>query len=146
MLHCWAVIGFAVAVGVAWPVTIPLVVIVVGTRHLGLLILMHDGPHGLLHPNRCINDTASLWFGGSELHAHRPYHLQHHRFVQQSADPDLVLSAPFPVLPTSPKRKIMRDLTGQTFVKQRFGALANKFRVRKPGESAVALIASEAKT
>ena len=145
LAHCWLVIGLAIAVGVAWPITIPLVVMVVGTRQLGLFILMHDAAHGLLHPNRRINDTAALWFGGSELNIYRPYHLQHHRFVQQTADPDLVLSAPFPISPASLRRKIVRDLTGQTFVKQRFGPLADKLKARQPNESKWALVALEVK-
>jgi len=145
LAHCWLVIGLAMVVGVAWPVTIPLMVMVVGTRQLGLFILMHDAAHGLLHPNRRINDTAALWFGGSELNVYRPYHLQHHRFVQQSADPDLVLSAPFPISPLSLRRKIVRDLTGQTFVKQRFGPLADKLKARQPHESAWAVLLLEAK-
>ena len=145
LLHCWVVIGLAIAVGVAWPVTIPLIVMVVGTRQLGLFVLMHDAAHGLLHPNRRINDRAALWFGGSELHIYRPYHLQHHRFVQQTADPDLVLSAPFPISRASLRRKIVRDLTGQTFFKQRFGPLADKIRALKPNESAWTLIALEMK-
>jgi fatty acid desaturase len=45
--------------------------------------------------------------------------LQHHRFVQQLEDPDLVLSKPFPIKRASLKRKMIRDLTGQTFFKQR---------------------------
>ena len=133
------------ALGVVWPITIPLVVMVVGTRQLGLFILMHDAAHGLLHPNRRINDTAALWFGGSELKIYRPYHLQHHRFVQQTADPDLVLSAPFPISPASLRRKIVRDLTGQTFVKQSFGPLADKLKARQPNQSAWALVALEVK-
>ena len=145
LLHCWALIGIAIATGVAWPITIPLMVMVVGARQLGLFILMHDAAHGLLHPDRRINDRAALWFGGSELHIYRPYHLQHHRFVQQTADPDLVLSAPFPISPESLRRKIVRDLTGQTFFKQRFGPLADKIRALKPNESAWALIALEVK-
>ena len=145
LMHCWLVIGLAIAAGVVWPITIPLVVMVVGTRQLGLFILMHDAAHGLLHPNRRINDTAAKWFGGSELDVYRPYHLQHHRFVQQTADPDLVLSAPFPISPASLRRKIVRDLTGQTFVKQRFGPLADKLKARQPHESAWALVALEVK-
>ena len=145
LLHGWAVIGLAIAVGVAWPITLPLVVMVVGTRQLGLFILMHDAAHDLLHANRRINDTAAKWFGGAELDAYRPYHLQHHRFVQQSADPDLVLSAPFPISPASLRRKIFRDLTGQTFVKQRLGALAAKLKARKPHDSAWRLVLLEAK-
>ena len=145
LAHCWLVIGLAMALGVVWPITIPLMVMVIGTRQLGLFILMHDAAHGLLHPNRRINDTAALWFGGSELNIYRPYHLQHHRFVQQSADPDLVLSAPFPISAASLRRKIVRDLTGQTFVKQRLGPLADKLKARQPNESAWLLLVIEAK-
>lgn len=146
LLHCWAVIAAAVAVGVAWPITLPLVVMVVGGRQLGLFILMHDAAHGLLHPNRRINDWAAKWFGGAELDAYRPYHLQHHRFVQQTEDPDLVLSAPFPITPASLKRKIWRDLSGQTFFKQRFGPLIAKLKNREPGQTALQIIGLEVKT
>ena len=65
LAHCWLVIGLAIAVGVTWPITIPLMVVVIGTRQLGLFILMHDAAHGLLHPNRRVNDTAAKWFGGA---------------------------------------------------------------------------------
>lgn len=148
VLHCWLVVGAAMAVGIVWPLSIPLMVVLIGNRQLGLFILMHDAAHGLLHANRQINDRVARWFCGYELNIYRPYHLQHHRFVQQTEDPDLVLSAPFPVTRDSLRRKIIRDLTGQTFVKQRFGALAGKLKASKsgePGESAWALIAAELK-
>jgi fatty acid desaturase len=118
VVHCWVVIGLAIAVGVLWPITIPLVVMVVGNRQLGLNILMHDAAHALLHENRKVNDFVAYWFCAPELFIYRPYHLQHHRFVQQSEDPDLVLSKPFPITRNSLYRKIIRDLTGQTFFKQ----------------------------
>ena len=34
--HCWAVIGAAMWVGAVWPLTVPLMVLVVGARQLGL--------------------------------------------------------------------------------------------------------------
>jgi fatty acid desaturase len=121
--HCWAVIAAAIAVGVLWPLLIPLCVMVVGTRQLGLAILMHEAAHGALHPNPKLNDGLGHWLCavpvGASLKAYRPYHLSHHRFAQQPEDPDLILSAPFPVSPASLRRKILRDLTGQTFFKQR---------------------------
>jgi len=49
--------------------------------------------------------------------------LKHHKYVQQPEDPDLVLSNPFPVSKDSMRRKIIRDLTGQTFFKQRIAPL-----------------------
>ena len=145
VLHCWVVIGLAMAVGVAWPWAIPLMVMVIGNRQLGLFILMHDAAHGLLHPNRTVNDRIARWFCGHELVAYRPYHLQHHRFVQQSEDPDLVLSAPFPISRVSLRRKRIRDLTGQTFFKQRFGVLQGQLKARAPGASGWPLVLAEAR-
>lgn len=117
--HCWGVIGLAMAATVRWPWLAPLAVAVIGTRQLGLGILMHDAAHGLLHPNRRLNDWVGHWLCSPTLREYRPYHLQHHRYVQQPEDPDLVLSAPFPITRGSLRRKLWRDLSGQTFYKQR---------------------------
>ena len=121
--HCWGVIALAVTAGVVWPLLIPLCVAVIGTRQLGLAILMHEAAHGGLSSNRRLNDFLGHWFCavpvGASLNAYRPYHLAHHKYAQQAEDPDLVLSAPFPVSRASLRRKILRDLTGQTFFKQR---------------------------
>ena len=134
--HCWLVIGSAMVVGVLWPVTIPLMVMVVGARQLGLFVLMHDAAHAVLHPSRAVNDWVGTWLLAGGIRQYRPYHLQHHRFVQQTEDPDLVLSAPFPVSLASLKRKIVRDLTGQTFFKQHFGHIVDGIRMRPQAEAA----------
>ena len=63
--------------------------------------------------------------------------------MQQTEDPDLILSAPFPVTPDSLRWKIVRDLTGQTFIKQRLGPLADALKARPPDESAWPLVAAE---
>lgn len=136
--HCWGVIGLAVAVGAIWPILIPICVMVIGTRQLGLAILMHEAAHGGLSPNARLNDVLGHWLCavpiGASLHAYRPYHLSHHKYAQQPEDPDLVLSAPFPVSGASLWRKIVRDLTGQTFFKQRvllpLGALRGRATAR----------------
>lgn len=121
--HCWGVIVAAIAVGVWLPILIPLCVMVIGTRQLGLAILMHEAAHGALARNLKLNDFLGHWLCavpiGASLNAYRPYHLAHHRFAQQPEDPDLMLSAPFPVSGASLRRKMIRDLTGQTFFKQR---------------------------
>ena len=121
--HCWAVIALAVVAGVWIPWLIPISIMVVGTRQLGLAILMHEAAHAGLHPNLKVNDWVGHWLCavpvGASLDAYRPYHLTHHKYAQQAEDPDLVLSAPFPVTRASLRRKIIRDLTGQTFFKQR---------------------------
>ena len=124
VLNCWAVILAAGVMAVVWPLTLPLAVMVIGGRQLGLAILMHDAAHRALHPDPAINDFLGKWLCDPSLDLYRPYHLNHHRFAQQSEDPDLALSAPFPISRASLRRKIIRDLTGQTYFKQRFGALS----------------------
>ena len=137
--HCWGVIGLAMLAAARWPWLTPVAVAVVGTRQLGLFILMHDAAHGLLHPNRRVNDWVGHWLCSSSLRDYRPYHLQHHRYVQQPEDPDLVLSAPFPISRASLRRKLWRDLSGQTFYKQRVQpALARWRAARAAGTGRVA--------
>jgi fatty acid desaturase len=125
VLHAWALIVGAMAVFV-WlpnPLTFLVAVMVIGGRQLGLAILMHDAAHGLLFKTRRLNEFVGQWLCaypvGTDLHLYRPYHLKHHRHTQQADDPDLVLSAPFPISRASLKRKIWRDITGNTGVTRR---------------------------
>jgi len=142
--HCWAVIIAAGVMAIVWPVTIPLAVVVIGARQLGLAILLHDAAHGALHPNPKINDWVAEWLCGGGLAGYRSYHLQHHKFAQQAEDPDLVLSAPFPITRRSLWRKIVRDLTGQTWFKQRFGRLGARLKARERGQPVMPILADEA--
>jgi fatty acid desaturase len=132
--HAWAVILAAGALFVFLPnpLTYLLAVMLIGARQLGLAILMHEAAHGGLHPNLKVNDWLGEWLcaapTGASLTSYRPYHLTHHKYAQQAEDPDLILSAPFPTTRDSLRRKIIRDLTGQTFFKQRFGPLLGKMK------------------
>src|SRR5208283_3306614 len=95
------------------------------------------------HPNAKVGDFLSDVFCVSGVERYRRYHLQHHKFAQQAEDPDLGLSAPFPITPASLRRKIARDLTGQTWFKQRFGDFQKKLAARKAGEPVLPLIGAE---
>jgi len=143
--HCWAVIGAAMVMAVIWPVTIPLAVVIIGARQLGLGILQHDAAHGALHPDPKINDWVGEWLCGGGVQSYRKYHLQHHKYAQQAEDPDLVLSAPFPITRQSLRRKVVRDLTGQTWFKQRFGRLVAKLSNRKAGDPILPILVDEAR-
>lgn len=129
--HAWALILGAIAL-VAWwpnPITFLLAVAIVGSRQLGLAILMHDGAHGSLANGEKLNLFLSQWFCAypvfAETRAYRRYHLKHHAHTQQHDDPDLVLSAPFPITRSSYRRKFLRDITGQTGYQQRKAQLLN---------------------
>jgi fatty acid desaturase len=140
--HAWGTIAAAIALVALWPnpLTWVIAVMVVGTRQLGLAILMHEAAHGGLHRNKAVNEWIGQWLCavpvGADLASYRAYHLQHHKFTQQVEDPDLSLSAPFPITKESYTRKAIRDLTGQTFVKQRLPLLLSLFK-RRDGDEAV---------
>ncbi len=136
VVHCWGTILAAVALVTIWPnpLTWLIAVMIVGTRQLGLAILMHEAAHGGLHANQKVNEFVGQWLCavpvGASLAGYRAYHLKHHRYTQQPEDPDLGLSAPFPISKDSFGRKVFRDLTGQTFFKQRAPLFMELFRAQ----------------
>ncbi|MEM7426508.1 MAG: fatty acid desaturase family protein [Pseudomonadota bacterium] len=138
--HAWIVILTSMALFVWWPnpATFVLAWALIGSRQLGLSILMHDGAHDLLLNDKTWNMRVSQWFCAfptlSDTIAYRRYHLKHHAHAQQPDDPDLVLSAPFPVTRKSLYRKIIRDLTGRTGFQQRKAQLVGAWGV---GELAI---------
>ncbi len=129
----WLQILAAMALFFYFPnaLTFLLSVIVIGSRQFALAVLAHDGAHNLLFSNEKINDFASQWFCAfplfSDNRPYRPYHLAHHRFTESENDPDLSLSAPFPITKASFRRKVIRDLTGQTGFKRYSIALKSIF-------------------
>ncbi len=127
----WGLIGAAMAMFAIWPgvLTFLAAVIIIGTRQLGLAVLMHDGAHGTLAKSPALNMFLSQWLCAypmlAETMAYRRYHLTHHRNTQQEDDPDLILSKPFPITRKSFRRKLLRDLTGQTGYQQRKAQFLN---------------------
>lgn len=131
VFHAWFVIGAAMAVYALWPnpLTFVVAVIVIGGRQLGLAILMHDAAHGVLMRTRWLNEFVGSWLCAypvlGNMITYRHYHLVHHRRTQQADDPDIGLSAPFPITWASFRRKMIRDFTGQTGFKQRKAQFLN---------------------
>ena len=145
LAHAWMVIGLAMAMAVAAPgwwklAAIPLAIAIIGARQLGLAILMHDAAHVALHPDPKVNDWVGNHLTTGGLAGYRTYHLTHHKYAQQSQDPDLILSAPFPITRLSLRRKIVRDLTGRTYYKLRWSGLVKRIANRKPGEPLLPLL------
>ncbi|MCH2095247.1 MAG: fatty acid desaturase family protein [Rhodobacteraceae bacterium] len=138
LVHCWAVILGSVVLFHLWPnpLSFVLAVMVVGSRQLGLAILMHDAAHNALFKTRSWNAFAGEWLCGrpilADLPDYRRYHLAHHRHTQTEDDPDLRLSRPFPTTRASLRRKLIRDITGQTGLKQRAAQIA--FAIKMAGD------------
>jgi fatty acid desaturase len=102
VLHAWATIAGAIALYALWPSpwTLGVAVVVIGTRQLGLIVLMHEASHWLLFPSGPANTRVGTWLCaaplGEDLRGYRRRHHQHHRLTQQPDDPDLALSAGLP--------------------------------------------------
>ncbi len=116
----WGLIFASCALVAVWPNPLSVVValVLIGTRQLGLAVLMHEASHFTLFRNRRLNDWVGNWLCAypiwSDTHPYRPYHLQHHARTGTPQDPDLGLVTPFPITAASLRRKIWRDLSGQT--------------------------------
>jgi fatty acid desaturase len=105
-------------------------VTIVASRQHALLVLMHDGAHGLLARQPVVNDALSnvvlafpLFVSTSR---YRKHHLRHHRHLNTAEDPDLADSR----IPSTDIRfliLLLQDLTFLTMIKSlrswdRFGA------------------------
>ena len=120
VLTNWGLVflSFALVAYLPNPLTIVLALAVIGTRQLGFAVLMHEAAHRTLFKHRTVNDVVGSWLCAypvwSDLGPYRRYHLQHHAKNWSAEDPDLNLAMPFPVTRASMRRKIWRDLSGQT--------------------------------
>src|SRR5262245_49382529 len=129
--HAWAVIFAAIALFAIFPNVFSylLAVMLIGSRQLGLAILMHEGAHRCFSRNETRNMALSQWLCAypifADTVAYRRYHLAHHAHTQQPNDPDLALSAPFPITKASYRRKFWRDITGRTGFEQRKAQILN---------------------
>ena len=116
----WAIVFAAFALVVRWPnpLTVLVALFVIGARQLGFAVLMHEAAHRSLFADRKTNDVVGNWLCAypvwSDTKPYRPYHLQHHAKNWTDEDPDIGLAQPFPIDKDSFRRKVWRDLSGQT--------------------------------
>ncbi|UCH30237.1 MAG: fatty acid desaturase family protein [Myxococcales bacterium] len=105
--------------------TVVLALFIIGTRQLGLAVVMHESAHQTLFRDRWLNDLAGNWLAAYPIYLsgdmYRTHHIEHHAKTWTEEDPDLELATPFPVSKASMMRKVARDLLGVTGFKQLVG-------------------------
>jgi fatty acid desaturase len=120
VLHAWLVIAATMVLYAAWPslVTLLAAVVVIGSRQLGLAVLMHEASHWLLFPGQPANNRVGAWLCAAPIFAdlsrYRRHHHLHHRHTQQPDDPDLARAASYPVGRLALVAAGLRDVTGIT--------------------------------
>ena len=119
----WGLIAGSFAIVMAWPgvTSVALALVVLGGRHLGIGILMHECAHRSLTESRTLNEWIGQWLCAApafaDLGVYRAYHMTHHVKTGTPEDPDLPNYAGYPVGRASMARKFMRDLLGLTGLK-----------------------------
>jgi fatty acid desaturase len=95
--------------------------LLMGRGHALLNILAHEAAHRLLFTNRAINDFTGRWLLGypsfQAFGAYRRVHFAHHRDELGPDEPDTDLYRGYPIPVDSWRRKLRRDLTGESAYK-----------------------------
>ncbi len=95
ILEWTIIIGAAVfcELNFSWPLYL-VIWALIGGRLLGLGILMHEATHGLIHPNKKVNDffgdVLCSWPLFISLRTYRAKHLAHHKWLNTEKDPDYI--------------------------------------------------------
>jgi fatty acid desaturase len=89
-----------------------------GGRQLAFAALMHDCGHRVLFSSERANAILGQWLCAYPIYSDQPRyaagHLKHHAFAGTRKDPDLPNYQAYPISRESFRRKVIRDLTGQT--------------------------------
>ncbi len=89
--------------------------------HVGLNILGHEAAHRLLFSKQWANDFVGRWVlaypSFQAMVSYRRSHFAHHRDELGPEEPDLSLYSGYPIPPDSIRRKLRRDLTGVSAMK-----------------------------
>ena len=104
----------------AWtnPLTILAALFLLPGRQLALAVITHECGHGTFFNSRRLNQVVGQFFAANpaftDMHNYARGHLHHHKLAGTHDDPDLPNYKAYPVSRESFRRKVKRDLTGQT--------------------------------
>ena len=109
----------------------PVLVVVIGSRMMGLWALLHDGHHGMLVKSKWLNRKLTEWFIAwplfKSLEEYDEQHRSHHKFLGATGDPNFNLlryeEFQFPMNQSKLFSILIKDLLGVNFVFYRMKGL-----------------------
>jgi fatty acid desaturase len=116
----WALLLAVFAMVDTWtnPLTVLLAIALLAGRQLGLAVITHECGHNTFFATRSLNRIVGQYFCAnvvfSDMPAYARGHSRHHQAAGTQEDPDLPNYQAYPVSDESFKRKVIRDLSGQT--------------------------------
>jgi len=123
LLINWAMITAAFWAMHQWPnpITIAIGALILAGRIHGLGVIMHECGHNIFFTSKTVNQFVGQWLAAGpafdHLDSYAKQHRNHHRLAGTPEDPDLPNYQVYPVSKASFRRKVIRDLTGQTGLK-----------------------------
>lgn len=132
LLFNWGFIALIFSAVAVWtnPLSIVLGTLLLGGRQMGLATLMHETGHGTFFRTPALNRIFGQWLCAypilADMHDYAASHREHHRLAGTAKDPDLPNYQAYPVSPASFRRKMTRDLSGQTGIKFLAAILSGK--------------------
>jgi fatty acid desaturase len=103
------------------PATIVFGAFILAGRIHGLGVIMHECGHNIFFKQRSLNRFIGQWLAAGpafdHLDTYATQHRKHHQLAGTEDDPDLGNYQAYPVSQSSLRRKMIRDLTGQTGLK-----------------------------
>ena len=120
-LFIWGQIFFAYYLFIKCPYLLPLIWFFVASRQHALAALAHEAVHGLLAPNKIINNFLGRYLAAFpilvSLSRYQAIHLLHHRKLFSTEDPDRPIYERYPVNQKRWVKYLTRDITARTFLK-----------------------------
>jgi fatty acid desaturase len=103
------------------PSTILLAIILLAGRQLALAVITHECGHHTLFKKESLNRFVGQWLAANvslqDMYKYAAGHSHHHQQAGTREDPDLGNYQAYPVNGDSFRRKVWRDLSGQTGIK-----------------------------
>lgn len=131
----WLIVAVAFALAYFWtnPVTIIVAMILIAGRQHGIGGLMHECGHNTMFASRATNRFVGQWLAAKpvfeELGGYARGHGEHHRLAGTVTDPDRGNFEAYPVKKESFRRKMFRDLSGQTGFRRHKGIWKATLRI-----------------
>jgi len=133
-----------VAIWFSHPVIWLIVFLLMGRQYARFASLGHEAVHRTLFTNKKANDVVGRWVlsypSWVPFELYRRAHIDHHRDEMGPKEPDKALYRAYPVTRASLRRKLFRDISGQTGLKLLRGLLKAAAK-RKP--TAVRIVACQ---
>jgi fatty acid desaturase len=142
-LACWVTERVPIALAlVIWAATF----VLMGRGFALLAILGHEAAHRLLFSKKSLNDFVGKWLlsypGFVPFDGYRRVHFAHHKDEMGPNEPDLKLYKGYPITHDSMRRKLKRDLFGNTGWKN-FKGLMSAFKSPTARPVAAKIVATQ---